>query len=96
MLPYILVTLSFIIAYVFHYKYPKNFWYANSLSAVVFVVVTLVSAFAFMDGLFANNAESADMPSMMVMVVGLSLFYGFLVSCLLGFFLKTIGLINNK
>ena len=93
MIPYLLAALSILIAGVLHWKLPSTFWKATVLSTVVIVGVSLLFIFVFQPnylGFEEGTAESGNIGSAVLFVLALASFFGFLVSLMVGHFLKTI------
>ena len=93
MIPYLLAGLSVLIAGTIHWKLPNYFWKASALSTVVIVVLTLLIIFVFQSnylGLDDSANNSDNISAAVLLVSGLITFFGFLISVLVGYYLKAI------
>jgi hypothetical protein len=93
LIPYLLAGLSILIAGGVHWKLPSSFWKASTLSTVIIVVISLLSIFALQSnylGLDENAAKNGNISVAVLFVSVLVSFFGFLVSLMVGYFLKTI------
>ena len=101
MIPYLLAGLSILIAGGIHWKLPNSYWKASIVSTLAILVTSLLFVFVFVFqsnylGLDESATENGNIGVAVLFVSVLVLFFGLLVSLMVGHFIKTVRPVSIK